>query len=72
MAIHGKKVNFDKVIKMVDDMVALLKKEQQDDEDKKEMCEMQLNKAKEALPLTSVSWTPSPSWRRMEPKLTPK
>ena len=39
MAIRGKKVNFDKVIKMVDDMVALLKKEQQDDEDKNEMCD---------------------------------
>ena len=26
MAIRGNKVNFDKVIKMVDDMVALLKK----------------------------------------------
>ena len=49
MAILGKKVNFDKVIKMVDDMVALLKKEQQDDDDKKEMCEMQLDKAEDDL-----------------------
>ena len=49
MAIRGKKVNFDKVIKMVDDMVALLKKEQQDDDDKKEMCEMQLDKAEDDL-----------------------
>ena len=48
-AIRGKKVNFDKVIKMVDDMVALLKKEQQDDDDKKEMCEMQLDKAEDDL-----------------------
>merc|ERR1740115_365731 len=45
LSLRGKKVNFDKVIKMVDDMVALLKKEQQDDDDKKEMCEMQLDKA---------------------------
>jgi len=49
MAILGKNVNFDKVIKMVDDMVALLKKEQQDDDDKKEMCEMQLDKAEDDL-----------------------
>jgi len=49
LALRGKKVNFDKVIKMVDDMVALLKKEQQDDDDKKEMCEMQLDKAEDDL-----------------------
>ena len=42
-------MTFDKVIKMVDDMVALLKTEQQDDDDKNEMCEMQLDKAEEAL-----------------------
>merc|ERR1719503_51739 len=30
-------------------MVALLKKEQQDDDDKKEMCEMQLDKAEDDL-----------------------
>merc|ERR1719181_394040 len=49
LALRGKKVNFDKVIKMVDDMVALLKKEQQDDDDKKELCEMQLDKAEDDL-----------------------
>jgi len=49
LALRGKKVNFDKVIKMVDDMVALLKKEQLDDDDKKEMCEMQLDKAEDDL-----------------------
>jgi len=49
LSLRGKKVNFDKVIKMVDDMVALLKKEQQDDDDKKEMCEMQLDKAEDDL-----------------------
>merc|ERR1719230_2165039 len=45
MALHGKKVNFDKVIGMIDDMVALLKKEQQDDNDKKEYCEGQFDTA---------------------------
>merc|ERR1719224_153085 len=49
LALRGKKVNFDKVIKMIDDMVALLKKEQGDDDDKKEMCEKQLDKAEDDL-----------------------
>jgi len=45
LALHGKKVGFDKVIKLIDDMVALMKTEQQDDEDKKEYCEMQFDQA---------------------------
>ena len=45
LAIRGKKVNFDKVIKMVDDMVALLKQEQLDDDHKKEYCEGQFDLA---------------------------
>jgi FtsZ-binding cell division protein ZapB len=47
MALRGKKVSFDKVIKMVDDMVVLLGKEQADDDSKKEMCEMQIDKAED-------------------------
>jgi len=35
----GKKVSFDKVIAMMDDMVELLKQEQKDDEKQKEWCE---------------------------------
>jgi len=49
MALRGKKFSFDKVIKMVDDMVTLLAKEQADDDSKKEMCEMQLDKAEDDL-----------------------
>merc|ERR1719333_1781153 len=45
LAVQGKKVNFGKVIKMIDDMVAVLKKEQQDDNDKKEYCAMQFDVA---------------------------
>jgi len=37
------KGTFDKVIKMIDDMVALLKKEQHDDDDKQEYCGLQLD-----------------------------
>lgn len=51
LALAGKKVDFSKVLKMIDDMVALLKKEQTDDDHKKEYCEGQLDfvedKAKE-------------------------
>jgi predicted phage tail protein len=49
MALRGKKFSFDKVIAMVDDMVTLLAKEQADDDSKKEMCEMQLDKAEDDL-----------------------
>jgi len=45
LAVRGKKVSFDKIIKMIDDMVALLKEEQVDDDSKKEYCEMSLDKA---------------------------
>merc|ERR1712008_178157 len=38
LALHGKKVGFEKVIKMIDDMVAPLKVEQADDDSKKEYC----------------------------------
>lgn len=43
MALQGRKMNFDKVLKMIDDMVALLGKEQVDDDSKKEMCEVTLD-----------------------------
>jgi len=45
LALQGKKVNFGKVLKMIDEMVVTLKAEQQDDDDKKEYCEMQFDTA---------------------------
>merc|ERR1719310_2623587 len=45
MALHGKKVSFDKVVKMIDDMVVLLGKEQKADETKKAYCEEEFDKA---------------------------
>jgi len=45
LALQGKKVDFSKVIKMIDNMVATLGAEQQDDNDKKEYCEMQFDAA---------------------------
>jgi len=38
LALQGKKIGFAKVIKMIDNMVSVLKKEQTDDDDKKEYC----------------------------------
>jgi len=45
LALHGKKIGFGQVIKMIDDLVAELKKEQQDDANKKEYCDTQFDLA---------------------------
>merc|ERR1719453_2929041 len=45
LALEGKKVNFGKVLKMIDDMVKTLAAEQQDDDDKKEYCEKSFDAA---------------------------
>merc|ERR1719327_683224 len=42
-ALSGKKIGFEKVIAMIDEMAATLKKEQQDDDSKKEYCSMELD-----------------------------
>merc|ERR1719327_626484 len=49
LALKGKKVSFDKVLKMIDDMVSLLGKEQQDDDSKKEYCEKLIDKTEDDL-----------------------
>merc|ERR1719188_18970 len=43
LALRGKKIGFEKVITMIDEMVATLKKEQQDDDSKKEYCGAELD-----------------------------
>merc|ERR1719238_2348559 len=45
MALRGKKMGFEKIIKMIDDLVALLAKEQLDDDDKKTWCLSELDTA---------------------------
>jgi len=45
MALHGKKIGFGKVITMIDEMIATLKKEQADDDSKKAYCAEQLDQA---------------------------
>merc|ERR1719453_659202 len=43
LALHGKKIGFAKVITMIDEMAEVLKKEQVDDNNKKEYCEVQFD-----------------------------
>merc|ERR1719353_1053950 len=45
LAVKGKKAGFEKVIKLIDDLTAELKKEQVDDDSKKEYCEAQFDQA---------------------------
>merc|ERR1719213_1443257 len=45
LALRGKKVGFGKVVKMIDDMVALLRQEAFDDQAKKEYCEKEFDEA---------------------------
>merc|ERR1712037_96716 len=47
LALSGKKIGFEKVITMIDEMVANLKKEQLDDENKKEYCDKQFDLAED-------------------------
>ena len=42
-ALHGKEICFGQVIGMIDEMVAVLKKEQADDDSKEEYCEKSLD-----------------------------
>ncbi len=73
LALRGKKINFDKVLTMIDDMVALLKQEQLDDDHKKEYCIGQFDLAddkKKALEcvLRASSYHPSLMLRRPLPR----
>merc|ERR1719456_1641176 len=47
LALRGKKIGLGKVIKMCDDMVVLLQKEQTDDDNKKEYCNKQFDIAED-------------------------
>merc|ERR1719183_2379062 len=49
LALRGQSKGFEKVVKMIDDMVALLGKEQVSDDDKKAFCEAELDKAEDKL-----------------------
>lgn len=47
LALMGRKVDFTKVFKMIDEMVTILKQENVDDESKKEYCNLQLDQAED-------------------------
>merc|ERR1712129_295759 len=47
MAMHGSKIGFGKIIKMVDNLVVELKKEQTNDDDKKTYCEASFDKSED-------------------------
>merc|ERR1719272_2119336 len=49
LALKGKTHGFEKVVKMIDDMVALLGEEQKDDDSKKAYCEANLDKTEDEL-----------------------
>merc|ERR1719160_653326 len=47
LALMGKKVSFDKIIKMIDDLTVVLKDEQKEDEKQKEWCEAEFEKSED-------------------------
>merc|ERR1719199_1158361 len=49
VALRGGKMGFEKIVKMIDDLVALLKKEQADDDAKKEYCSAEMDKAEDTI-----------------------
>jgi len=55
LALKGKKVSFEKVLKMIDDMVVLLGKEQTADDDKKDYCEKTIDKTEDTLKQLELS-----------------
>merc|ERR1719171_803519 len=55
LALRHKTAGFGKVLKMIDEMVVVLKKEQVDDEDKKEYCEVQFDTTEDKIKETENS-----------------
>merc|ERR1719420_398097 len=45
LALHGKKIGLDGIIKMIDDLITVLAKDQADDDAKKEYCTAELDKS---------------------------
>jgi len=59
LAIRGKKIGFEKVIGLIDEMVANLKQEQIDDSNKKEYCEKQFDIAEDKKKELELSFSDS-------------
>jgi len=47
LALNGRKVGFEKISKLIDNLVAIVKKEQANDDDKKEYCEAQFDQTED-------------------------
>merc|ERR1719428_2558116 len=47
LALHGGKQGFEKIIKMIDNLTAELKQQQKDDDDKKDYCDAEFDKAED-------------------------
>jgi len=47
VALHGGKMGFDKIVKMIDELVVQLKKDQAGDDEKKSYCEAELDKTED-------------------------
>jgi len=55
LALKGKKVSFEKILGMIDDMIALLKKEQTTDDDKKAYCEKLIDQTEDKVKALELS-----------------
>jgi len=55
LALKGKKVSFDKILKMIDDMIVLLKKEQVTDDDKKAYCDQLIDETEDKVKALELS-----------------
>jgi len=55
LALRGKSAGFGKVLKMIDDMSALLKQEGKDDEEKKEYCEQKFDENEDEIKATNIA-----------------
>merc|ERR1719478_193362 len=55
LAMKGKKVSFDKILTMIDEMITLLKKEQVTDDDKKAYCEKLIDETEDKVKALELS-----------------
>jgi len=48
LALRGRKISFEKIVSMIDDMITLLEREQKDDDNKKAYCTEELDRSEDA------------------------
>jgi len=62
LAVRGRKVSFDKIISMIDEMLALLSKEQREDDEQKEYCNAQLDEKEDGLKVIEQTVSDLKKW----------